>query len=51
MIAFFITRVRAGFELVADGHRVAVFVSDAAAASAAVRFAQDQDAPGYRIVY
>lgn len=51
MIEFFITRVAGGYELTADGQRVAVYRTEVFAADAAVRFAQDQDAAGYRIIY
>lgn len=51
MIEFFITRVRGGFELTADGEIVAMLQSREDAADIAVRFAQDADATGYRIFY
>ena len=51
MIEFFITRVRGGHELTADGAVVGIFATAEAAADIAVRFAQDTDAAGYRIYY
>lgn len=51
MFEFSITKVHGGFELADDGETIAVFATEAMAISMAVRFAQDMDAPSYRIFY
>ena len=51
MVEFFINRTRNGFELVHGEDLIDILQTAEAAADVAVRFAQDLDAPAYRIFY
>ncbi len=51
MVEFFISTLRGGYQLLADGLDLGTFDTKEAAADFAVRFAQNHDAPAYRLFY